>query len=188
MGTKWAINLFLPVTLSDEEMRDIPMPRLELHIHVMYKTVQAGTILGMGIFGPLIALIRRRPFAATCLRAGQIGALIGVPAGPMMTEMTLSKTKSTDDMVWDRCYRLRYNRSQVRVDRACTYGELAGAAFAMTSGGSLLNGSLTGLALATVAAGVFNNSGMVTEESIVRPDKVKAKEEAQEEEAQGSKA
>lgn len=171
MGSKWAQNLFFPTTLNDEEMCNIPMARPELHIHVMYKTVQAGTILGMGVFGPLISLLRRRPLGATCLRAGKIGALIGIPAGPAMTEMTLNKTNSTDEMVVDRVYRLRYNRCQVRVDRMCTYGALAGAAFAAFTGGAAINGALTGIFVSTLATGVYNNCGMAPAETIIRPKK-----------------
>ena len=181
MGSKWAMNLFFPTTPTDDTMASVPMPRTELHVHVMYKTVQAGTILGMGVFGPIIAIIRKRPMAATCLRAGKIGALIGIPAGPAMTEMTLKKTNSTDDMVWDRCYRLRYNRCQVRVDRACTYGMLGGAAYAAFTGGAAINGAVTGIFLSTILAGVYNNTSLVGEESIVRPPKKETEKVVQEE-------
>ena len=97
MGSNWAWNLFTSKSLSDTAMEDIPFPRSELHIHVMYKTVQMGTVMGV-VIGTLVGAIRRRPITASLLRGGQIGAVIGIPAGPAMTEMTLKKTNSTGNI------------------------------------------------------------------------------------------
>lgn len=36
-----------------------------------------GTILGMGIIAPVVSLLRRKPLAATMLRYGRNGAIIG---------------------------------------------------------------------------------------------------------------
>ncbi len=41
-GVSWAKNLLFGRTLTEAELRDIPYPRLELHTHVMYKTIQVG--------------------------------------------------------------------------------------------------------------------------------------------------
>ena len=39
-GVTWAKNLLLGKELTQKEMEDIPYPRLELHTHVMYKTIE----------------------------------------------------------------------------------------------------------------------------------------------------
>ena len=112
MTTNWLKALYLGKELSDEEYKDIPNYRFELHCHVLYKNLQvrkiaqhnvesvvspkanvlfqtsrdiketlqamncvmtnpllfivsqAGSILGMGIVGPLIGLAKGRSFAA----------------------------------------------------------------------------------------------------------------------------
>ena len=33
-------NLYLGSELTDEQMKDIPYPRAELHFHVLYKNIQ----------------------------------------------------------------------------------------------------------------------------------------------------
>ena len=94
MGTKWASHLFNLRSLSDTEMEEIPYPRLELHIHVMCKTIQLGTVMGT-LIGTLVGAARRRPLYKSLLQGGKIGSIVGIPAGPIMTELTLNKTKST---------------------------------------------------------------------------------------------
>ena len=39
-GVNWAKNLLLGKELTNKEMEDIPYPRLELHAHVMCKTIE----------------------------------------------------------------------------------------------------------------------------------------------------
>ena len=45
---------FIGLKLSDEEMKNIPNPRLELYTHVTYKTVQFGTFVGTVVIGPIV--------------------------------------------------------------------------------------------------------------------------------------
>ena len=59
-------------------------------------------------------------------------------------------------MVWDRCYRLRHNRCQVRVDRTATYGTLAGVAIAVATKASPANGFVISLPLSLIAAAFYN--------------------------------
>ena len=44
-GVNWAKNLLLGKELTNKEMEDIPYPRLELHTHVMCKTIEVLLLL-----------------------------------------------------------------------------------------------------------------------------------------------
>jgi uncharacterized membrane protein len=156
MSKEWAENLFLAKDLNDQQMEAIPNPRLELHIHVLYKTVEAGIILGGGIIGPIFALVRKRPLVGTVFRSARNGAIIGAIAGPLMLEGRLRD--QTPESVYDRCYRLRRNRNQVRVDRGVTYGAAVGAATTAFMGQGVLPGLLLGIGLSCLAGGAYNSS------------------------------
>ncbi len=111
----------------------------------------------MGIFAPVVALIRKRPIATTVLKFGRNGAIFGVVAGPAMTEGMLRSKNADDDSIWDRCYRLRQNKGQVRTDRYASFCALgAGTATALMGQGPLV-GVLTGYASGTVLSGVLGN-------------------------------
>ena len=169
-------NLLLAKDLSDEQYSDIPSPRFELHVHVLYKTVQAGSILGMVVFGPLVGLVRGRSWTAVkaaALKGGRIGAMIGVPMGPLMTEMTLSKAKATPESIFDRCYRIRHNIGQVRTDRFCTIGSVVGTGVGVALGAGAFNGFVVGVVGSTLSAGVYNN--------FINPPPKKSKEKEEEE-------
>ncbi len=153
MGSKWAQNLFLIKQLDDDQMQVVPYPRLELHIHVLYKTVEAGVILG-AIVGSAIALIKKRPMGATLFTSSRNGAIIGAVAAPLMTEKVISGNEL--ERIYDRSYRLRYNRNQVRVDRFVTYGTIAGAATSAFMGSGALPGMLIGIGAFTFAGGIYN--------------------------------
>ena len=49
---------FIGLTLTDEEMQDIPNPRLELYTHVTCKTVQFGSFLGFVVLGPIVNMVK----------------------------------------------------------------------------------------------------------------------------------
>merc|ERR1711976_581021 len=150
MGTNWFKNLILRRHLTEEELKDIPYPRVELHTHVMYKTIQVGTILGMGVIAPVVALIRKKPFAKTVVRYGRNGLIFGVIAGPIMTEATPQGKKATDESVWDRCYRLRHNKNQVRTDQYASFCALGGATATGIMGQGPLTGAVIGFATGTI--------------------------------------
>ncbi len=154
-------NLYLGSELSDDEMADVPYPKFELYYHVIFKTVQAGSILGMCVFGPVIGLVRGRSLTAiksAAMRGGRIGAGIGVLAGPVMTETMLSQSKATPDSIYDRSYRIRYNIGQVRTDRFATYGAVLGLGAASLMGAPAINGGIVGFTAATFFAGFYNMS------------------------------
>lgn len=63
--------------------------------------------------------------------------------------MTVARLwNSTDEQIFDRAYRLRYNKGQVRMDKF-TYGSalLGGVAGAAALPGGALNGSLQGASI-----------------------------------------
>jgi len=136
-------------------MQVIPYPKTEVTIHVTYKTIEAFSILGMGVFGPATAMIRKRNLLQTALKGGRYGAIVGLVAGPVMTELALKN--ATVDSIWDRAYRLRYNRGQVRVDRMATWAVVGGAAAGAFLGRGLVDGALVGLVIGTISTGVYNN-------------------------------
>ena len=155
MGTKWATNLYLPVKLSEEDIQKIPSPYTEMTLHVTYKTIEAGTFLGMGVFGPITAALRRQNIAQGALKGGRYGALVGLVAGPLMTYAKFRNQKELEP-VWDRCYRLRLNRNQVRSDRMITWAAIGGTAAAYYMGARLLDGGLVGVVVGGLTVLAYN--------------------------------
>ncbi len=50
MGQVWFKNqMTYPTVYPDEQMKDIPYPRLELHEHVLNKFTQARTVLVLSV-------------------------------------------------------------------------------------------------------------------------------------------
>ena len=167
-------NLYLGRGLSEEKMANIPHPRMELHIHVMYKTLQVGSTLGLFI-GPVVGAIRgrsMRAFARGAVQGARMGALIGIPAGPLMTELALGMKKANQDSIYDRSYRIRHNRNQITIDRVTTYGTVFGGFASMSMGGTFVTGTVLGIALSHLA-GIIYTTGSV-------PKKEAKQEEAKE--------
>merc|ERR1712179_480460 len=100
--------------ITDTQMEDIPYPKTELYIHVITKFVQGFALLGTTVVGPIVALARKQPVAATAFRYGTRGGLIGGP--PVGIAATYAKLRTVEDeeAVKDRCYRLRLNEGQMR--------------------------------------------------------------------------
>jgi Protein of unknown function (DUF1757) len=163
MSLTWFKNM-AGLTLTDEEMRDIPRPYTELTVHVTEKCIQAFGLLGTCVVGPLSAVARASTrnaagLGSQALKCGKWGVVVGVVAGPLMTYSRLKSANADVDSVYDRCYRLRLNRGQVRVDQAATVGALGGVISAVPLGGSPLFGALLGMSGGIVAMAVYNNSG-----------------------------
>ena len=98
--------------LTDDNMRLIKHPAVELCTHVTIKTIQAGALLGMVVIGPVFRLaVGPRTILAikeTALRYGRNGAIIGIPLGPLMTYARAKSGEGiNDDGMFDRAYRLR---------------------------------------------------------------------------------
>lgn len=160
MSSQWLKN-FTGSSLSDEEMQNIPNPNTELILHVSIKTMQAGGILGTLVVAPLRWMFAKECRSMATLRArmtrfGRNGVLIGAALGPGVTWMA---TRKEDDpyKIWDRCYRLRYNRNQVRVDQASFIVAAGGAAAgAFTTGGPMLGGVM-GMIAGVLGAAFYNS-------------------------------
>ena len=72
--------------LTEDEYQDVKYPYVEMYTHVTLKTVQAGTLFGTLLFGPLIALARKNTRNMKGLiekigKAGKVGAGIGLVTG-----------------------------------------------------------------------------------------------------------
>lgn len=160
MKFQWTRNM-AGQTLSDEEMSVIAYPLQELIVHVTTKTIQACAILGI-VIGPVVRLARGPrtlgALSGAAVKAAKVGALIGVPMGPAMTYMRIQGAKVDDEGLYDRCYRLRYNRNQVRTDRFAYLGTIGGAAGALAMGGPLTTGVVMGLVSGTILGGVYNTA------------------------------
>lgn len=77
---------YIGVELTEEEYQNINHPYAEMYTHVTLKTIQAGTLLGTILFGPLVALARKesrnvRGLVSKVNRCGRAGAVIGLVAG-----------------------------------------------------------------------------------------------------------
>ncbi|XP_013778728.1 uncharacterized protein LOC106463262 [Limulus polyphemus] len=158
MSASWFKNL-LGMKVTDEEMQNIPYPSFELGIHITMKDVQAFTILGMGIIGPLVAVVRGHRSAGNlrqaALNGGKYGAATGLVVGPLMTYGRIRNLEQ--DGIFDRCYRLRHNEGQVRVDRLSIFGGLGGTGLGVAMGHGALSGGLVGMTAGVLVGGVYNN-------------------------------
>jgi len=157
MTTNLFRALYLGQDLSDEDLKDIPQPRFEVHWHVMYKHVELGGFAGMCIIGPLIGAIRGRSPSAILQAArtgGKWGVLTMTPLWPVMTEMVLKN--ATPDAVYDRAYRIRNNKGQLRVDRYADLFAIGGLGLAVALKGSIWTGLIAGMNVGIVAAAVQN--------------------------------
>jgi len=160
MNFPWFKN-FVGFEVPDEQMRDIPYPYLEMHTHVIMKCAQAFGLLGTVIVGPLVAVSRSKTrslsgLKSSCCTCGKYGVMLSFVAGPLMTQSVLSAKKANRDSVYDRCYRLRYNKKQIRIDRGSAVGAVGGSALAGQMGASPVMGALVGLSVGFISMMVYN--------------------------------
>lgn len=150
-------------SLNDEAMQRIGYPTFELGTHVTIKTVQSFGLLGTVLVGPIKAATKAetRNWAGiqqSMTRAGRGGLILGVFVGPLLTYLKV-RNETDGYKIWDRCYRLRYNRNQVRVDQASIVGAATGAAIAYgtASTGGAMFGGLVGMSAGIILAAVYNS-------------------------------
>lgn len=162
MGGEWLRNL-CGSKLDDDAMQRIAHPNLELCTHVTMKTVQSFGLLGTLLVGPVSASLRPETrnlagFQEKMTRAGTGGVILGAAVGPLLTYLVV-KNEKDGYKVWDRCYRLRYNRSQVRVDQLSIVGAATGAAIAYgtAQAGGPLFGSLVGMSTGLLLGALYNS-------------------------------
>jgi len=143
-------------------MRDIPYPYVELHAHVIMKTAQAFGLLGTVVIGPVAALARSRTrtldgIKSSSYKCGKWGVILSLVVAPLMTQGVLRGRKADRDSVYDRSYRLRHNRGQVRVDRGSAVGAVSGASLAVPLGASPVMGALVGMSMGIVSMACYNS-------------------------------
>ena len=170
--------------LTEDELQAVKHPALELYWHVTLKNVQAFALLGLCVAGPVVQVIRGpRTFKAiseTSLKYGKIGALIGIPIGPLMTRGRMGSTPTDDWGYYDRSYRIRKNRGQIRVDQASILGSALGAGGAVAMGGAASSGMVIGLVGGTLLAAVYNGN-KASKEKKADKENEKKQEESQKE-------
>lgn len=160
MSLPWLKNM-LGVTLSDEEMENIPYPKFELITHVTIKDVQAFGLLGSLFIAPISAMVKKQnrnwpEIKSRMGRYGRNGMILGLITGPLMTYFRLRSIKTEEEVI-DRCYRLRRNLDQVRVDQASVVGGVAGAGLATFSAGtSAMFGGVVGMSSGIILAAIYN--------------------------------
>ena len=159
MGTNWVLNM-AGLRLGETDMATIHHPKTELTVHVTTKTVQAGGVLGSLLVAPTLTALQG-PRNLNTLKSkmetcGRYGVFLGLVAGPLMTWQRLNSTRANYASVWDRCYRLRYNRNQVRVDQLSFVGAVAGftAAHYLNDSGAL--GAIVGMSGGCIFAAFLN--------------------------------
>lgn len=102
-GKQWFKNL-AGLSQSDLELMMVPNPMTELTIHVTFKSVQMGTLLGT-IIGPITHLIRHQGIdqdkaISSAANGGLYGAGCGFLMGPILTYLA---TKNLNDVqIYDR--------------------------------------------------------------------------------------
>jgi len=160
MSVSWLKHL-VGFQLTEEQMRDIPHPYLEMHAHVMLKTAQAFGLLGTVVIGPAVALARPETrtlddIKSSSYSCGKWGVMLSFLVAPLMTQGVLEAKKADRDSVYDRCYRLRYNRSQAIIDRGSAVGAVSGASLAVPLGESPAMGALVGMSMGFISMACYN--------------------------------
>ncbi|KRY51793.1 Ribosome biogenesis protein bms1 [Trichinella britovi] len=77
-----------------------------------------GTFVGSVIVAPSVNFVRKVKIRKAPTKFGLSGMLLGLCMAPMM-QIAHGKNKSQEEII-DRCYRLRYNKKQLYIDRTCT--------------------------------------------------------------------
>lgn len=160
MGSNYLKNR-IGFSLTDEEMKDIPYPKTELTIHITTRVVQAFGLLSTVLVGPLAAVAKAetRNLAGVAHKVkvcGKYGVLLGFVVGQ---GMAFSRIKLFDaDGIYDRCYRLRNNQNQNRVDQGFVVATPAGALAAVATGSSPVLGGLLGMTGAVFAVAAYNQA------------------------------
>ena len=154
----------LGFSLSDKDSQDIPYPKLELTGHVVVKSVQGFGLIGSCMVAPISAAVKpeNRNWQEIHNRMalyGRNGMVLGLCVGPLLSIMRL-RSYETEEEVRDRCYRLRRNRNQVRVDQLSALGAGGGAAAtahgAFGYSSNIMFGCVVGMSSGVILATLLN--------------------------------
>ena len=130
MSIQWVKNM-LGSTLTENEMKDIPSPRLELTIDITIKAVQAFGLLGSIVIGTVYSFMAEdsRAWLEIMTAFGRNGMILGMVFGPIMTFLRMLNRGEHE---WiDRCYRLRKNQNQKHIAQASILGVTCGVGLVM---------------------------------------------------------
>ncbi|PAV62335.1 hypothetical protein WR25_16728 [Diploscapter pachys] len=132
MSTPWLKN-FCGFRTTDFEMMQMPHPNIEFGIHVTIRSTQIGAIVG-SLVGPASAFLLQgktdhKSLTNAFVDGGLRGAFWGVVFGPIWTFLQVRNMNNIQ--LYDKCYRMRFNKSQLFHDRACI---LSGTVGALTNG------------------------------------------------------
>ena len=79
--------------------------------------------------------------------------------------MTYQKFRDqTEEQVWDRAYRVRKNRNQIRVDRGWLVGGAVGSMVFTLTATNPLFGELVGSSIGLLSTGYYNNMYLPTKQ------------------------
>ncbi|ETN80572.1 hypothetical protein RB195_003715 [Necator americanus] len=151
MSIYWLKN-FVGIRQSDFELLRVPTPRTEFCIHVTMRSIQTGALLG-SVLAPLAAVcfdnkdMSSKKLTEKFVNGGTNGAVIGAVMGPFLTYLALRDMSSV--RLYDKCYRLRFDKQQLWQHRAC----VVSAALGYLNNGSL--GFVVGLDLALLASNIL---------------------------------
>ncbi|XP_018646627.1 hypothetical protein Smp_076590 [Schistosoma mansoni] len=153
MGSLWVKNVF-SVHLSEEELQSIPHLKIELLTHIALRTVQTSCFFGAIICAPVITLLSK-PRTLRCLTRRSVkfatyGFLPGLTIAPIL--MYARMKDQPDEAFYDRCYRLRCNKNQLRVDRFSYIGLGCGGIAGFANAFGPMQTAVIGMMIGTVAA------------------------------------
>ncbi|KAL7673861.1 hypothetical protein ACOME3_000141 [Neoechinorhynchus agilis] len=128
------IRNFVGQKLTDEELRHIPYPKTEIVTHVTMKSLQlmsfVGGITALGKFyydaKKVEPALRAAVIKEAAFTGAKIGLLGGFALGPLATLIRFQSIHWDEEGILDRAYRLRHSNKQLRIDRACLVGAVAG--------------------------------------------------------------
>lgn len=110
--------------MSDNNFDATQHPMKELMSHILAKSWQTGSLLGVAL--PVPWLLYKGKFTSNAmLRAAGYGGLAGLVLLPSLFSIKVHRID--DDGLVDRAYRLHYNALQHRCDQFALIGSVAGA-------------------------------------------------------------
>lgn len=125
----WLRN-FLGQRLSIDELADIKHPIAEVQCHATLKFAETGLVIGVGI-GQLMGMIRTRKFRApqktAAFLSGRKGRnwMIGCSVLSLPACQAYYRAMKYDmDDLYERAFRLRSNKNQLRIDRGTIFSGL----------------------------------------------------------------
>ncbi|KAF5398864.1 hypothetical protein PHET_08030 [Paragonimus heterotremus] len=159
MGCSWLRNL-VGYSLTEDELKDIPNPRTELLFHVTFRSVQLTSFVGFAIVAPVVTLIKQPRTLITLrtrvMKYAVYGLIPGTVLGPALYYARMRH--QPEEGYFDRCYRLRHNKNQVRIDRMSILGALAGGFIGVLTPYGAIEAAVLGMYSGILLASAYSYS------------------------------